>query len=222
MPINKVVKKKNLETKKSATDIAKNIFKNSKGKKPSKIAQKAAKSSTKGVDSKKLTKNVFSKKRAMEDFTKGMTKSKKPLTKAEKKMKEKTSIKSRYAAPKKKSMGKTKFSGQSPDKKKKKADALCSHIKNKVKRDKCYKDKGVFTPKMKKNNKKLLEKAKLKCGKVKGLQAKKRCQDDIIKGTKTTFNLNQKASAKQTEANKLSIQRKLAEAQAKRKIESEI
>lgn len=75
---------------------------------------------------------------------------------------------------------------------------------------------------MKKNNKKLLEKAKQKCGKVKGLQAKKRCQDDIIKGTKTTFNLNQKASAKQTEANKLSIQRKLAEAQAKRKIESEI
>lgn len=76
--------------------------------------------------------------------------------------------KSVFKTAKKKETRRPNFSKQGKDKKREKADSLCAHFKSQKLRDKCYKDKGVFTSKMKNNNKKRLQKAADACAKVKG------------------------------------------------------
>jgi hypothetical protein len=60
-------------------------------------------------------------------------------------------------------------------------------MKSQKLRDKCYKDKGVFTSKMKNNNKKRLKKAENACAKVKGSQKRRICQNDVLKNGRSTI-----------------------------------
>lgn len=154
----------------------------------------------------------------------------KKLDKTKEKLKAKTSIKSQFKAPKSKSAKRPKFTKNTPEKKKETADALCGHLKSQKLRDRCYKDKGISTNKMKANNKKRLVKAQEACKKVKNPTKRRQCQNDILKNGKSTiFAQESKSSAAKTtkavseaENSEETEENNNEETEAKKKIEQEI
>jgi hypothetical protein len=70
---------------------------------------------------------------------------------------------------------KSKLKKLNPKMKKTEADKVCSKYKKTYLKDKCYKERGIFTKKVRENNEKSLKIAKKKCSDIKSPGGRRTC-----------------------------------------------